>query len=218
MSQVQQYSLVFVGGEGAPLSASTLPLVAALIALDCHPVPESPLVETIEDISPPDAPESVFEHKHRWIFSEASGCKRYKTDTLRRWWISAKWLTENLGHPLAQIRLNFHLTKVLQFNAAGEWIDCEPENFAALFAAADRLPALHADWNSPAYRAANRQRDPVTCAVADAFAVLELLKAEVLKSVPLMIVKKGQRRAFVPIDATPEEEERLLSRLEKTNQ
>lgn len=41
------------------------------------------------------------------------------------------------------------------------------------------------------------------------------LREELKKSVPLQIVRKGERRVLIPIDATPEEEAALLAKLDR---
>lgn len=217
MGAARQYSLVFVGGEGSALTAPSLPLVAALIALDCHPRPESPVVETLEDISPDGAPEPLVKHEHRWIFGDRSGCGRYHTDALRKHWISADWLASNPTHPLTRIRAAFHVAGVLPIEHT-EWLDSDPAHVGRFVYDAFQARELEPDWRDADFRAANRAADPERAAVADAFAVLDLLRAELAKLVPLMVVRKGQKRALIPIDATPEEEARLLSRIDNTNQ
>lgn len=220
MAKGRQYSLVFIGGEGDPLAASTLPLVAALIAFDCQPRPESPFIELIEDISPPGTPEedATITREHRWIFSDQSTCGKYHTDQLRKAWHSSSFLAGNPTHPLTRIRGAFHLAGVATVAAdpASEWLDCSPDDLSRFLASAAAHGPLPEPWLAKDYRAKHRATFPTLAAVADAFALLPLLRAELAKSVPLMVVRKGERRAFVPIDATPEEEAQLLSRLEKT--
>ncbi len=127
---------------------------------------------------------------HRWILSDRSTCGKYHTAALRKLWVDPQWLGANAGHPLAQIRGAFHL--------AGECV-----------LAPELLDALPIGWLARATPSVSPN------AATDALRVLELVREQLENSVPLMIVRKGKRSVYIPIDATPDEEAFLLSKLDK---
>lgn len=140
------YKLVQIRGAGRAATADTLPLVLALLALGCEPLPEAPLVETIEPL--PDGSPKI---GHCWTFRPKSRCGKWETDTLRKWWHDEAWQAAHPEHPLTLMR---HVEKL------------RPQ-----------------------------------------------VLAQLAKSVPLGIVRRGDRHVAIPIDATPEEEARLLAKL-----
>lgn len=184
----RQYAVVIIGGEGDPLTAASTALVAALLALGVRAVERCPFVETVELIN------GEPKREHSWHLEDsaapvAGGGRVYHTAKLREQWGDAAWLALNYEHPLARIRAAFH--------DAGE--STLPD---------DLLGKLPPDWLT---RAATL---PEPGEVRDARRLLELLRAELGSSVPLMVVRKGKRRVLIPVDATPEEEAELLSKLD----
>ena len=215
--QTRAYSIVLVGSEGDPLTSPTLPLVAALIALDCYPRKDCPfkqVFEAWEDGEPG-------KRTHVWAFHERSACGRYHTDQLRKWWRNPEWLDANRSHPLAMIRVAFHVAEVLSLD---DLVNKElSESDAAIspaVAAAARF-AVHAqqvgplppEWHDKTHRRAYLGTDP-RAIVGCAFALLPQLRAELETSVPLLRVRKGEKHVEIPADATPEEEAFLLGKLE----
>jgi len=147
---------VAINGDGAPAEAGSFPLIVALLTLGVLPLPQCPVVETVEEVA------GRLVHQHTWLFQAKAVDGLYETAKLREWWADPVWCLSHQSHPLARLRAR----------TAGE-----------LLAKADRTEA----W----------------------------LREELKKSVPLMIVRKGERRVMIPVDATPDEEAFLLAKLDR---
>lgn len=167
------------------------PLAAAstflVLALLALNVPADPRCPFVETIEliGEDAHRS-----HRWILRDQTPCGNHHTAALRRDWSAGPWLAANPAHPLSQVRAAFHASGLHSI---------PPE----------LLAALPPDWLTQATPATQPK------AVSDAFTLHPLLIAELEKSVPLLVVRKGSRRVLIPVDASPEEEAALLAKLSK---
>jgi hypothetical protein len=167
------------------------PLAAAstflVLALLALNVPADPRCPFVETV---ELVGEDAERSHRWILRDQSTCRAHHTAALRRDWNAGPWLAAHPTHPLSQIRAAFHSRGLHSIPPA-------------------LLAQLPPGWLTQAAPASPAK------GVSDAFTLHPLLLAELEKSVPLLVIRKGSRRVLIPIDATPEEEAALLAKLSK---